>query len=233
MSLEPTFRVMDRAGCASGTRAVAMRLWGGRLPSRPEPRLVRELYDAENIRKKQPSGSQDMIGLIYPGISRLDYDFADQGGVFPAAIHSINDPGIVRWLERVLYMLPMELRPEGYNPLRAKRLDPEWILRLGRTGKDCFEAIRGRDLRGLGASMNECMVCWEKILPHTVRDPAIRFDLKGILQAYQQSYAGAMYSGCGGGYLFVISDEPVPGGIQVRIRVAAESAARNSQSSHV
>lgn len=43
-------------------------------------------------------------------------------------------------------------------------------------------------------------------------------DLKGILRAYQRRYAGAMYSGCGGGYLFVVSDEPVPGGFQITIR---------------
>src|SRR5450631_1352449 len=64
VSLEPTFRVMDRAGCASGTRAVAKELWKGRLPTRPPAELVRELYRAENRGKSQPSGSQDMIGLV-------------------------------------------------------------------------------------------------------------------------------------------------------------------------
>lgn len=224
VSLEPTFRVMDRAGCASGTREIATQLWRGRLPSRPASQLVRELYDAENNGRKQPSGSQDMIGLIYPGISRLDYDFAQHEGVFPGAIESIIDPRIARWLERVLYVLPIEPRPPGYNPLRKKNLDPKWIQRLGRTGKDCFAAIEHKDLRALGASMNECMLCWEKILPHTVKDPLIRYDLKGILRAYQRHYAGAMYSGCGGGYLFVVSDEPVPGGFQVTIRVESGSS---------
>jgi hypothetical protein len=69
------------------------------------------------------------------------------------------------------------------------------------------------------------MLCWEKILPHTVKDPLIRFDLKGILGAYQRDYPGAMYSGCGGGYLFVVSDRPVPGGFQVQIRVEDPSRA--------
>src|ERR1700722_11192111 len=65
VSLEPTFRVMDRAGCASGTRAIARKLWKNRLPNRPPADLVRHLYEAENRGKPQPSGSQDMIGLIY------------------------------------------------------------------------------------------------------------------------------------------------------------------------
>jgi hypothetical protein len=29
-----------------------------------------------------------------------------------------------------------------------------------------------------------------------------------------------MYSGCGGGYLTVVSSQPVPGSFQVRIRIA-------------
>jgi hypothetical protein len=29
-----------------------------------------------------------------------------------------------------------------------------------------------------------------------------------------------MYSGCGGGYLIVVSDEPVPGAFQVTVRIA-------------
>jgi len=219
VGLEPTFRVMDRAGCASGTRAVAMRLWRGRLPSRPAPVLVRELYYAENNGKPDPSGSQDMIGLIYPGISRLDYDFGHEGGVFPVVIESITDNKVARWLERVMYLLPIEPRPEGYDPLKEKRLEPSWIAQLGRSGKRCFDAIQRKDLNALGESMNECMVCWEKILPHTVRDPAIKIDLKAILRAYQRNYPGAMFSGCGGGYLIVVSDRQVPGGLQVNVRV--------------
>ena len=115
-----------------------------------------------------------MIGLIYPGINRLDYDFAANGGVFPAHMESLNDARIARWLEQVIQVLPVAPRPEGYNPLGQKNLDPKWIARLGQTGKDCFEAIRRRDLRALGASLNECMVCWEKLLPHTVRHPTLK-----------------------------------------------------------
>ena len=221
VALEPTFRVMDRAGCASGTRAVATRLWKGRLPKRPLAELVRELYEAENHGKAEPSGSQDMIGLVYPGINRLDYDYSVHGGVFPAHIESLNSPRVARWLERVLYVLPVEPRPEGYNPLGEKRLDPKLVARLGRTGRDCFDSIRRMDVESLGASMNDCMVCWEKLLPHIVRHRTLKVDLKAILRAYQRRYAGAMYSGCGGGYLFVASREPVPGAFQVTIRIAS------------
>jgi hypothetical protein len=31
-----------------------------------------------------------MIGLVYPGINRLDYDFKIHGGVFPSHIETLN-----------------------------------------------------------------------------------------------------------------------------------------------
>lgn len=220
VALEPTFRIMARSGCASGTRAIAIKLWKGKLPNRPLDELVRELYAAENAGKAEPSGSQDMIGLVYPGISRLDYDYAVEGGIFLAHIESLISTRVARWLERVLHVLPIEPRPEGYNPLGEKHLEPRWVARLGQTGQDCFDAIRRMDVAALGASFNETMLCWEKLLPHVVRHPLIKMDLKAILKAYQRRYPGAMYSGCGGGYLFVASKEPVPGAFKVNVRTA-------------
>jgi hypothetical protein len=109
-------------------------------------------------------------------------------------------------------------RPSGYSPLDIKNLDPEWIRRLGQSGRDCYAAILAQDLAGLGESMNESMRCWEAILPGTVRHPTLAVNLLGILGYYQARHAGAMYSGCGGGYLYVVSDEAVPGGFRVKVR---------------
>jgi hypothetical protein len=218
VSIEPDVRFMDRCGMATGTRHVAMKLWDGAIPPRDPAVLTRELYHAENAGRPEPSGSQDMIGLLYPGVSRLDYDARVEGGYFPANIVSTCDAGIAHWLERVVHMIPVNQRPEGYNPLGVMNLDPHWIARLGRSGADCFDAIVAQDIRALGASMNECMRCWETLLPHTVRHSTIAIDLPALLAWYQQRYAGAMYSGCGGGYLYVVSEEPVPGSFTVRVR---------------
>jgi hypothetical protein len=219
IQIEPNFRPMDRSGIASGTRAIATKLWQGRLPNRPLDALARELYYAENEGKAAPSGSQDMIGLLYPGINRLDYDFDFEGGVFPAHIESCNSPRCARWLEKVMHLLPVEPRPEGYSPLGRQNLEPRWIARLSRAGWECYDAIVRRDARALGASLNLNMKCWETLLPDVVRHPSLRVDLMPLLKAYQKQYLGAMYSGCGGGYLIVISNDPVPGALKVNIRV--------------
>jgi hypothetical protein len=219
VSLEPGSWFMDRCGMAGSTRRVATRIWNGVLPTRPLPGLVRELYQAENADKAEPSGSQDMIGLIYPGVSRLDYDTDVEGGRFPAHVESDRSPDVAAWLERVLHLIPVNQRPPGYNPIGIRNLHPDWIAKLGQTGRDCFAGILDKDVRRLGAAMNQCMTCWEAILPHTVEHPAITIDLKAILAWAQARYPGAMYSGCGGGYLIVASETAVPGSLHIKVRI--------------
>ena len=223
VGLEPTCWFMERAGIATGTRKIAMKLWDGVLPDRDPTELVRELYAAENEGQAEPSGSQDMIGLIYPGVNRLDFDIDYEGGIFPRHIQSNNDPEIARWLDRVIHIVPIAPRPDGYNPLGEKNLDREWIRRLGQSGKNCYDAILARDVDALGGSMNECMLCWEAILPHVVRHPTVTVDLPGMMHHYQANYPGAMYSGCGGGYLYVVSEQPVPGGFHATVRHGGSS----------
>lgn len=219
VSLEPVLRYMDRSGMATSTRKVAMQLWNGKLPQGDPAKLVRQLYDAENRGKPEPSGAQDMAGIILPGINRLDFDARYEGGFFPAHIETCRDSRVARWIENVFYLVPVNQRPFGYNPLEIKNLHADWIRRLSQSGRDCYTALLSMDIHALGESMNECMRCWEAILPGTVRHDTIQIDLTGILSYYQDHYPGAMYSGCGGGYLFVVSEEPVPGGFQIKVRV--------------
>jgi hypothetical protein len=219
VSLTPVVRYMDRCGLATGTRAAAQALWGDAFPvGRTPASLVRELYAYENADRLEPSGSQDMCGLVYPGISRLDYDASVDGGWFPAHVESTSDPDVVAWLERVVHLVPVMQRPPGYGPLGVKHLDPAWIARLGASGRVCYDAIVAMDLTALGESLNECSRAWAAILPHVFEHPTIDVDLPGLLAAYTADYPGAMMSGCGGGYVIVASETPPPGSFRVVVR---------------
>ena len=222
VQIEPNFRPMCRSGIASSTRIVAMELWKGRLPDRPKDVLMRELYHAENTYKSEPSGSQDMIGLIYPGINRLDYDIAHEGGVFPVHIESCTSRRVANWLEKVLHLLPVEPRPEGYNPLCEKAFDPKWVAKLGQSGKDCFDAIMAMDARALGRALNLGLKCWDVLLPKSMRHEVMNVDVMELAAAYQKQYLGATYSGPGGGYLIVVSERPVPGSFTVNVRTESK-----------
>lgn len=218
VSVEPDFRFMDRAGMATSTRKAAAKLWGEQLPDRVPAELVRELYSAENSGRAEPSGAQDMVGICYPGVSRMDFDAAVDGGVFPVRVETTEDPDIAAWLERVIRILPVAQRPADYNPLETRRIEASWVRRLGRSGRDCWDAIISRDLAGLAGSFNETMEAWAAMLPGTVRHHSIEADLEGIVAAYRAEYGGALYSGCGGGYLFVPTERPVPGSFGIRVR---------------
>ena len=151
VGLEPDRWFMERAGMAGGTRRIALRLWGGRLPDRPREELVRELYGAENQGKPEPSGSQDMIGLIYPGVSRLDYDVRHRRWCLPR-------PGRIQlraghcaagWKAFSIWCLSIS-GPKVTTLSGIKNLDPVWIARLGQTGKECYDAIVQCDLQASG-----------------------------------------------------------------------------------
>jgi hypothetical protein len=220
VSMQPTVPYMERSGMATGTRRVAQALWNDQLPADRAPEeLVRELYAAENAGRNDPSGSQDMCGLIYPGISRLDYDASVEGGWFPRCIESTSDPGVVAWLEGVLHLVPLGPRPEGYDPLVTKNLDPGWVKRLGDCGSACYDAIVDMDLTALGESLKENSYAWRAILPAVYEHETLRGDLWDLLEGYMAEYPGAMQSGCGGGYIIVASDEPPAGSSRITVRV--------------
>lgn len=218
VSVEPDFRFMDRAGMATSTRKAAMRLWGSSLPDRDPAVLVRELYAAENEGRSEPSGAQDMVGICYPGVSRMDFDAAVDGGVFPVRVETSDDPEIAAWIESVIHVVAVSQRPLGYNPLEIRRVDAAWARRLGRSGRECWDAIISRDLGALGHSFNETMEAWVAMLPCTVGHRLIDVDLEAILAWYRSEYGAALYSGCGGGYLFVPTEREVPGSFGIRVR---------------
>ncbi len=174
-------------------------------------------YDTEQDKAAVPDDIRERI-------ERLDFDINHKGGQFPSHIETCNDPEVARWLSSVLYVVSIQPRPDGYYPLDVKNLDPAWIRRLGQSGVDCFDGIVAMDIDKTGLSFNECMLCWEAIMPGIVRHHTIKRDLMGELKFYQDKYPGAMYSGCGGGYFYVLSDTPVPGGFQVKVRTEPEAS---------
>jgi len=142
VGLEPTCRFMDRCGMGTSTRNIAMKLWDGVLPDRDRAELVRELYAAENAGKAEPSGSQDMAGLIYPGISRLDYDFEHEGGYFPVHTETNTNPEVVQWLESIFYMVPVAPRPPRLQPARREESRSGLDQTPGTNGSGVFRRHR-------------------------------------------------------------------------------------------
>jgi cytidyltransferase-like protein len=209
--LWPTIDFNDRSGMATSSRKVAIELWGGEVPEGDTIRNAQLLFGAENPPYSEyVSGSQDQIGLLVPGISRLYYN----GSFWPEKIENCIDPEICEWLSGVLHLIPLDPRPVGYDPLKEKHLEKKSVKELGDSGNLCWESIKNKDVNGLGKSMTSSFLAWRKILPYTVPD----WVMNEMETKYFPNYPGAITSGSGGGYVVVASEKEINGAIKIKIR---------------
>lgn len=209
--LWPTFEFNDRSGMATSSRKVATEIWGGKIPEGDKIRNAELLFGAENPPgSKYISGSQDHLGILMPGISRLDYD----GKYWPKHIENTFDKNICEWLSEVLHLIPLAPRLHGYDPLVEQNLKPEYIKELGDSGIKCYEAIITKNVKMLGEAMTESFYAWKKILPFTVPE----WVMEEMEEKYISKYHGAITSGCGGGYAVVASEETIEGALKIKIR---------------
>lgn len=207
----PTMDFNDRSGMATSSRSVGIKIWGDRYPEGDHEENAKILFGAENPPgKKYISGSQDHIGLLYPGINRLYY----KGEYWPDRIESTTDKDICHWLSDIIHLIPLEPRHEGYDPLKIMNLRKQDVKKLGEAGDKCWEAILERDVMKLGRSMTETLLCWRKILPLTVPDQV----LHEMEKNYFPFFPGAVTSGSGGGYVMVVSEKEIEGAIRIRVR---------------
>lgn len=234
----------DQCGLATSSRKHFKQLWpSGRIPPGLDPKQAAVyLWGAENAdhfalrTKPYVAGSQDHLGLLCPGINRLDY----AGGSFwPHAITTLADNNqeedVYGWLESVLYVvdIPFVSRPGAdYNSQRVNHLtDPlvpapvkrKMVEALAAASNQAWDAVLAKDCDGLGLALSGNMLAWEAMLPYTV-DPyrAVDEDKSRELRAFWKQYdrpftKGCLFTGAGGGFLMVINDRPVQGAFQVAI----------------
>ncbi len=206
----PSMDFNYRSGLATSSRECAIKLWGDRYPDGDPVENARLLFGAENPPgTSYVSGSQDHLGLMLPGINRLWYE----GGYWPTAIDSRTDQSTCDWLSDVIWLVKMEPRPSGYDPLIEKHLDESFVKELAAASSLCWESILKKDIAGLGKSLTNTFLTWKKMLPNTVPEPVFR-EMKKFLS----DYPGAITSGAGGGYAIVVSEKAVPGSVKIRIR---------------
>jgi cytidyltransferase-like protein len=209
--IRPTMDFNDRSGLATSSRKIGIQIWGDRYPEGDYKQNAKLLFGAENPPGKMyVSGSQDHIGLLYPGINRLCYN----GGYWPERIESTTEKDICDWLSGILHLVPLEPRPDGYDPLKVMHLEKPLIRELGEAGDNCWRAIMKKDVNGLGNALTNTLLSWRKILPLTVPD----WVLKEMETNYFPNYPGAITSGSGGGYVIVVSEKEIGGAIRIKIR---------------
>lgn len=207
--IEPTVKFSLRSGMATSTRQHWERVAPLGVEITDHEKMARVLFGYENPPgTKYVAGSQDAIGLTYPGINRLDYD----GGYWPHHIESCRDKSICQWLEDSLAVVPLFERPPGYDPLSTQNLTAEIVARLGKAGEKCYEAILSKDIAAFGQSMTDTHDAWRDMLPETTSP-----EIDELLNSYKNKGYGRITSGCGGGYIYVATQDDLPGSFRVKV----------------
>jgi len=211
ISIHPTIEFNQRSGMASSTRASAIEMWGARLPVDNVEKLARMLFSYDNPPGTQEiSGSQDAIGIIYPGLARADYE----GKYWPVKLSSVQDEATLKFIEDALYLIPLSPRPSGFHVLDGTCITPAGAKALADAALACWDAILDRDVLGFGHSVRASFEAQVAMFPHMLTDTMLE-----LIDIYRERALGWKVSGAGGGgYLILVSDKPIENAVRISIR---------------
>jgi cytidyltransferase-like protein len=211
ISIEPVIEFNERSGMSSSSRRRAIELWQTEIPGGDKEKLAKMLFSFENPPgTKEFSGSQDSIGIVFPGLNRLDYD----GDYWPYKITSVLTEKTLQWIEEHVHLIALGPRKSSYRVLSGKKITPENVRALSQAADGCWKAIQKKNIKDFGSFVRKSFEAQVALFPRMVDS-----DVKKAIQQYANSALGWKLSGAGGGgYLVLISENPVPGAVKLKIR---------------
>jgi len=211
ISIEPTLQFNDRSGMASSTRRAAIDMWGTRLPIGDPEKLAKILFCYDNPPgTKEISGSQDAIGIVFPGLAKAYYE----GGYWPTSIERLQDGLALQFVENALYLVTLGPRHTDYAVLSDTRINPERAKALAKPTEACWQAIRQRDIVAFGRSVRDSFEAQIAMFPNMMNDSVAQ-----LIDRYKGRAIGWKLSGAGGGgYLTLVSAEPIENAVRVVAR---------------
>lgn len=211
IGIEPTVEFNERSGMASSTRRSAIDLWGAKIPPGDYEKLAKILFCYDNPPgTEEISGSQDAIGLIFPGLAKAYYE----GEYWPTRIERVTDELALQFVERSLYLMTLGPRHDGFSVLSDTRIDRQGARALAEATDNCWEAILDRDIERFGTHFRQSFEAQIAMFPNMMT-PTVR----KLIEQYRNQALGWKLSGAGGGgYLILVSDKPIDGAVRVIAR---------------
>ncbi len=212
-SLEPTIEFNERSGMATSTRKKAIELWNDHLPMERPEKLAKMLFRYDNDPgAREVSGSQDSIGITLPGINRFYYE---KGEYWPSAFETISDPAIINWLEKRLYMLTLWPRTADYNVLRDTHISEENVKKLTSAAEKTWDGLIAMDIQKFSEGFRNSFESQVRMFPGMLNNR-----IEKIIDTFRNEALAWKLSGAGGGgYLVLISENPIPDSFQIKIRM--------------
>lgn len=211
ISLEPTIEFNERSGMASSTRQKAIEMWGPRLPVGDLEKLAKMLFCYDNPPGTgYISGAQDSIGIVYPGLARSCYE----GVYWPTRIDHVRDETVLKFIERSLYLKPLGPRHADFDVLSNTRITEVGARALAKATDNCWQAILGKDVQGFGRYVRQAFEAQVAMYPNMMNDM-----VRELIHQFEDTALGWKLSGAGGGgYLILVSEEPIDNAVRVLIR---------------
>jgi cytidyltransferase-like protein len=211
ISIEPDYDFNDRSGMSTSTRKKAVELWQTDIPVGDKEKLAKTLFCYENPPgKTEISGSQDSLGIVMPGLNRLDYN----GEYWPQKIRSVFDNDIIDWLEKHIYLISLSPRSWEYNVLSETYINTANARALSEAASECWDAILEKNMENFSAGVRKSFEAQIKMFPKMVDEKVMEH-----IEYYRSKASGWKLSGAGGGgYLILINDKPVENSLKIRIR---------------
>ena len=208
MSIEPTLEFNDKSGMATSSRKKAIELWQTQIPAGNREQLAKLIFCIENPPgTKTVSGSQDQLGILLPGLNKLNYD----NGYWPVSIDRVMDDETLRFIAEHLYLIQLPQRKQNYDVLGNTNINFASAKKLADATERCWAAMKAHDAKSWGKATAECFEAQLEMYP-AMSTPEVQL---AIGQYRNQAY-GCKLTGCGGGgYLILISESPIPNSIKV------------------
>ena len=211
VSIEPDYEFNDRSGMSTSTRKKAIELWQTDIPEGDSEKLAKMLFCYENPPgKTEISGSQDSLGIVMPGLNKLNYN----GEYWPCKIESVLDDDILKWLEEHIYLIALSPRVQTYDVLSDTRIDTENAKLLSRAADECWNAILEKNPKRFAENVRRSFEAQVKMFPKMADKEIFEH-----IESYKSDALGWKLSGAGGGgYLILISEKFISNALKIRIR---------------
>ena len=211
ISIEPDYDFNNRGGMSTSSRKAAIEMWHVDIPEGDRETLAKMVFRYENPPgSPYISGSQDAIGIVMPGLNRLNYN----GEYWPENIISNKETDVLDFIEKNLWLVPLAPRDNKYDVLADTHIDANGAQRLAQAADDCWNAIINKDIDAWGKACTASFEAQVAMFPNMVSDHVAKAiaEYKDRVKGYKITGAG------GGGYLVLINDTPIDEAIQIRIR---------------
>lgn len=209
VSIEPEYEFNDKSGMATSSRKKAIELWETAIPAGNREHLAKQLFCIDNPPgTKTISGSQDALGLIMPGLNKLNYDH----GYWPESIDTVTAEDTLQFLEDHLWLIALPQRAAGYDVLGNTRINAADAKRLADSAETCWRALLAHDVEKWGEATRNCFDAQLAMFPNM----ATR-EMLDAVETYRKTACGWKVTGCGGGgYLILISAQPIENAIKIK-----------------